>query len=270
MECPEGFKQKGKALRVKRALYGLKEAPLLWHLEFTSKLEELGLFPVPGVNCLYTNDWLTIMFYVDDIVVFFSNRHTQQMIHFEARVLGEMNHFLGVCIVQDRPNRKLWLIQDSYIENFGHKFNVTIAKTPKTPLPSTALLPYTGQATPQQTYGYQQHIGSLNFPAIITRPDIARACSKLSEYLQNPGPEHIAAAEHLSQYLIATKNLALEYSGNINDHKVFFVWSNAAFADDKITRFSSNGFCLQLFEESFIIKPLNNELSLHLVLKLNC
>jgi reverse transcriptase-like protein len=255
MECPEGFKQNGKALCVQRALYGLREAPLLWYREFTENLEELGLYPVPGVNCLYTNDWLTIIFYVDDIIAIYSSRHTSKMDHFEAqllqkyeiRALGETNHFLGVRILRDRPNRKLWLSQDSYIENFGHKFNVTVAKTPKTPLPSTTLQLYSGQATPQQTYGYQQRIGSLNFPGIITRPDIARACSKLSEYLQNPGPEHIAAAEHLSQYLVATKNLAIEYSGSINDHKVFLIWSDAAFADDKITRFSSCGFCLQLF-----------------------
>jgi reverse transcriptase-like protein len=230
-------------------------SPPLWHIEFTTKLEELGLFPVPGVNCIYTNDWLTVIFYVDDIIAIYSSCHTSEMDHFEAQLLqkyeiqalGETNHFLGVRILRDRPNRKLWLIQDSYIENFGHKFNITVTKTPKTPLPSTTLQPYSGQATPQQTYGYQQHVGSLNFPGIITRPDIARACSKLSEYLQNPGPEHIAAAEHLSQYLVATKSLAIEYSGNVDDHKMFLIWSDAAFADDKITRFSSYGYCLQLF-----------------------
>jgi hypothetical protein len=30
--------------------------------------------------------------------------------------LGELKWFLGVRVVRDRPNRKLWLCQDSYIE----------------------------------------------------------------------------------------------------------------------------------------------------------
>ena len=115
IECPEGFKQSRKVLLLQKALYGLKEAPLLWHREFTAKLEELGLFPVPGVNCLYTNNWLTIIFYVDDFIAFYSSRHTYQMDRFEAqllqnyeiRALGETNHFLGVRILRDRPNRKL-------------------------------------------------------------------------------------------------------------------------------------------------------------------
>src|SRR5580700_1247952 len=120
---------------------------------------------------------VTVQKWVNLRLNFFKNTKSESL---------ETNHFLGIRILRDRPNRKLWLIQDSYIENFAHKFNITVAKAPKTPLPATTPQLYSGQATPQQTYGYQQRIGSLNFPAVVTRPDIARACSKLSEYLQNP------------------------------------------------------------------------------------
>jgi hypothetical protein len=41
--------------------------------------------------------------------------------------------------------------------------------------------------------------------------------------------------------------LALEFDGNISTKKVFLTWSDATFADDKIIRYSSNGFCLQLY-----------------------
>ena len=66
--CPEGFNQPGQIWRLLKALYGLKQSPLLWYQHFTEALEQLGLYPVPGVNCLYANEWLILFFYVDDVV----------------------------------------------------------------------------------------------------------------------------------------------------------------------------------------------------------
>lgn len=67
----------------------------------------------------------------------------------------------------------------------------------------------TDQATAQQILAYQQRIGSINFAAVITRPDIAFAASKLSSFLINPSPIHIEAANHLLRYLAATKQHAI-------------------------------------------------------------
>jgi hypothetical protein len=37
----------------------------------------------------------------------------------------------------------------------AEKFNITANRVPKTPLPSTELVPYDGTATAQQIYRYQ-------------------------------------------------------------------------------------------------------------------
>ena len=50
-------------------------------------------------------------------------------------------------------------------------------------MPIDDLPPNMQQATTQETHGYQSHIGSLLFAAIITQPNIVRAASKLSEHL---------------------------------------------------------------------------------------
>ena len=62
---------------VLRALYGLKESPVLWYNELRRELIKLGLKPVQGFLCLYTNRWLILFVYVDDIVMAFhqSNIH---------------------------------------------------------------------------------------------------------------------------------------------------------------------------------------------------
>jgi hypothetical protein len=65
------------------------------------------------------------------------------------------------------------------------KFNITTTTNRglRTPLPSIELVPYDKTATAQQTYGYQQRVGSLNYSAVITRPNISKAISKLLEFL---------------------------------------------------------------------------------------
>ena len=255
-QCAEGYERLNYLLLVLQAIYGLKISPLLWYKDLTLALEELGLNSVPETNCLFVNDWLILIFYVDDILTAYSSKHQNQMDEFESRLmkkyevrsLGEATHFLGIRIVRDQAQRKLWLVQDSYIDKMAEKFNITANKAPKTPLPSTELVPYEGNATAQQIYGYQQRVGSLNFPAVVTRPDISKAVSKLSEFLRNPSPLHIAAADRTIEYLVGTKHWAIEYDGHLLlDRKIFITSSDSSFADDTLTRNSSYGFSFSLF-----------------------
>ena len=120
-------------------------------------------------------------------------------------------------------------------------------KTPKTPLPTLNFSKFEGKASVDQIHGYQQKIGSLNFAAVTTRPDISYSISKLSEFLQNPGPIHIHAADHLLIYLAATKDYSITFDGKTKESKIFLTWSDSSYADDVETRYSSAGFCLQLY-----------------------
>lgn len=173
---------------------------------------------------------------------------------FEIRVLGPATHFLGIRIVRDRTTRRLWISQDAYINSFQNTFNLAkVVNPPKTLLPSTPLWIYDGTATAAQIKGYQQKIGKINFAAVTTRADVARAVSLLARYLNNPGPNHLLAADHLLQYLVGTSTLAICYDGRFKDRnsgatkRAFMSFSDASFADDTETRHSSCGFALVLF-----------------------
>ena len=69
---------------------------------------------------------------------------------YEVRELGEAKHFIGIRIVRDRADRKLWLLQDSYIDKMAEKFHVKPIKILKTLLPSTDLVKYEGKVTKSQ------------------------------------------------------------------------------------------------------------------------
>ena len=149
-ELPEGMDlleeyqglQSGLILQLLRALYGLKQSPALWSNHLSTTLQELGLSQIPGVNCLFTNDFMIVFFYVDDIAVIYAKQNEHKVEEFQRRlqdtyqlrILGELEWFLAIRIIRDRPQRKLWLCQDSYIEKIAAKFNIQ-GKLPPTPLP---------------------------------------------------------------------------------------------------------------------------------------
>ncbi|KAI1003263.1 hypothetical protein K3495_g4940 [Podosphaera aphanis] len=257
---PDGFKVDGQLLLIKKALYGLSESAKLWQNHLQATLLDLGLSPVPGIKCLFTNNHLILLFYVDDIVVVYHERDNAKADYFEENLmkryqtkpLGQISHFLGIRVVRDEQKRKIWLVQDSYMDALAKEFKIDLSKSAiiSTPLPMTPLRQNTGQATAREIHRYQQRVGKLNYPAVITRPDIAHGVSKHSEFLQNPSKEHMEAAEYMMKYLIQTKYRGIEYNGDaINTHgRAFVASSDASFADDPDTRCSSNGFCFQLFD----------------------
>ena len=104
-----------------------------------------------------------------------------------------------------------------------------------------------GEASRQEIHLYQQKMRSILYVSTIIWPDVACTASKLSEFLQNPFPRHLAAADQAIAYLYATKTLALEFSADVPEEQVFTCASNAAFGDDVPTRRSSEGFLFQLF-----------------------
>ena len=84
--CPEGYTKEGSYLLLLWALYGLRRSPILWLKEFSKTLRELGLGEVFREPCLFTNDWLIIFFYVDDIVALCRTEHLPCLIEFEKRL----------------------------------------------------------------------------------------------------------------------------------------------------------------------------------------
>ena len=60
-------------------------------------------------------------------------------------------------------------------------------------------------------FPYHQAIGSLVYLATATRPDISWIISILSQYLEKPGAEHIAALKCVFCYIKGTKYVSLLY-----------------------------------------------------------
>ena len=112
----------------------------------------------------------------------------------KLRELGTAKWFLGIRILRDRAAKKLWLCQDTYVSKLASRFNLRsdqrLADTPlQHTVDLTAIPPNKEETeTPNLVYSYQQKVGSIQYAAVITRPDIAKAASLLAESVTKPTP----------------------------------------------------------------------------------
>ncbi|KAL6313455.1 hypothetical protein AAG906_004418 [Vitis piasezkii] len=126
MEQPEGFIIKGKehlVCRLKKSLYGLKQASRQWYKKFDSFMIEHGYDRTASNHCVFVKkfsdrEFIILLLYVDDMLIV--GRDTS----FEMKDLGPTSHILGIKISRDRTNEKLWLSQESYIEKVLDKLNM--------------------------------------------------------------------------------------------------------------------------------------------------
>jgi hypothetical protein len=271
---PDGFKHDGDILEVLRALYGLKEAPLLWYNEFKRTLNQLGLHGVEGFPCIYVNDWLILFVYVDDVVMAYHPRNAERHKQFEIALLdcydikklGDLKWYLGIRVLRDMEKRQIWLVQDAYIDKVAGEFDITSGSRPtEVPMTTNQVEASTEEPNEARTKRYQRLVGHLAYLVQQTRPDLARTHSLLASHLMNPGQQHLALIERAWRYIIETKYLALQGTAvqhgkaieyNTTDGETidqsgttsnFLGAADAAFADDVHTRRSSQGYLFQLF-----------------------
>jgi hypothetical protein len=254
VEMPHGFEQyDGKVQMIcllKRALYGLKQSPLLWYEELTKFLHSMDLKPCFSDPCLFMHpSGAYILVYVDDLLLIAKSLELVNKLasllgaRYAMKELGDVSWFLGCRIIRDRKARKIWIVQDAYISTMAERFDIAIAdKKRHTPMKSglqLARAPADFNATRQAKKQYQELVGSLMWPATITRGDIATTVSKLATFLTNPTAEHREAALHCAEYLLATKNHGICLGGKDLQLEGFV---DASWADNIDDRRSTCGF----------------------------
>ena len=69
------------------------------------------------------------------------------------------------------------------------------------------------EITEMHAVPYREAVGSLNWAAVGTRPDIVFVVGVLLQYLENPGRVHWEVAKRVFRYLQGTKDWKLTYRG---------------------------------------------------------
>ncbi|KAI0996681.1 hypothetical protein K3495_g11502 [Podosphaera aphanis] len=141
---PPGYEVEGKKILLKRALYGLPRSPLLWAQTVERELENFGFHKIPGVDCLMFDGIIYCFYFVDDFLAISLPQHKEKLENFKKDLMNsfqmrecERDRFLGIRILRDRTERKVWILQDVYLANMGAKYNLDLITKTSTPLPTT-------------------------------------------------------------------------------------------------------------------------------------
>ena len=235
---PPGFHSAGftagsssSILRLRKSLYGIKQAPRDWHEEIDGSIIALGYRRCQSEQCIYIKISrhgrpIYICLFVDDMPCAY---HTQDRAEFEAdkaalkakykiQELGDAQMVLGMRITRDRPNRTLKVDQETYVqrllEKTGMEDCIPLA-TPAEPGQHLSALPASSDTYVQHDsinpLQYGSVVGSLLYAAVSTRPDITYAVGVLSRFISNPQPHHWEAAKRVLRYLKGTAALGLYY-----------------------------------------------------------
>src|SRR6266853_6537919 len=254
MEQPEGFKvkgQEGKVLRLKCAIYGLKQAALAWWKALDKSMGELGFTRLCSDSGIFVNkeQSIIVIVYVDDVLFLDTDKQKLLKIkelfmkQWECRDLGDAQEFL--CMRIRWKNGKIYLNQTTYLQKVIEHFNLQNAKPALTPLPKGYQpSPAKENASATLHSKYQQVIGSLLYIMLGTRPDIAFAVTKLSQFASNPTEEHLGKALYICRYLLGMPNYALVYDGPGNGR--LLAYADSDWASDPITRKSTSGYVVKL------------------------
>ena len=250
VQPPPGFEMPGKVWLLKRALYGLRQAPRAWHQTLKIELEGLGYRESMADPSLFLGNNVALLIYVDDILIAaptiaeIKTVKDQLLGKFEARDMGDASLFLNMMIHRDRTNRTIKLSQRRAIEELINNYNMSDGKTKPTPLGSTKLFKDPeSQLLDTEACPYSALIGSLNYLAVCTRPDISQAVGALSKYMAKPLVSHWSAAKHVLRYLAGTLDYGINYGG---DKLGLVGYCDADYGSDPDSRRSTTGYVFML------------------------
>ncbi|CAI7856292.1 unnamed protein product [Closterium sp. NIES-54] len=198
----------GRVCKPLKSLYGLKQSPLLWYRALDGVLLGAGWKKSQVDEELYFkagNDGVTcwVLVYVDDLLAANSSpamlKELKKLLEaaFELREISPVVKYLGLEIVRDRRAKKLWLHQQGYADKLRRRFidEEQGGQLPKTPVSVDVYAELTfddEEAQGREEEEYRQKVGSLQFAATTTRPNIAFACSKLDTALEfGGGPDSL-------------------------------------------------------------------------------
>ncbi|KAK4408085.1 Retrovirus-related Pol polyprotein from transposon RE2 [Sesamum angolense] len=214
MVPPEGCDKAhgGLVCRLKRSLYGLKQASRQWNIELTSKLESYGFTQSPHDHYLFTlrkdSLFLALIVYVDDVLL------------------------TGTYVTQRK-----------YLQDIIHDCQLDNAKPTSTPLPAGIKFDASSGSSLASPERYRRLVGRLLYLG-LSRPDISFAVQQLSQFIQHPRQPYWDAALHLVRYLKGTPTLGLFFASTSS--LKLTAYSDSDWASCLDTRRSVSGYCVFL------------------------
>jgi hypothetical protein len=220
---------KGKIMRLKKAMYGTRQAARCWWKFFSGKMMEFGFTASELEPLLYYckkgEDFVVIWLHVDNVFAMGSTQKVLDDLHaaiateMEVKWSSRVEKLVGINIntSPDRIELNQTLLANQIIKDY-----------PRTCYPRRATLPEVALETNEEgaveTTAYRSTLGSLMYLCSGTRPDLSYSVNLLARYSANPSESHWEALDILVGYLKRTRSLGLVLKGG---NGLLQLWSDA-------------------------------------------
>jgi hypothetical protein len=255
MEQPHGYEDgTNKVCKLLRPLYGLKQSGAIWNKKLNSEFLNLGFTRLIADQCVYIRrnelGIVIIAVHVDDMTILASDDTLMSQAKaelgskFDVQDLGPVRQILGMEVTRDLTSGSITLTQTQYLKKILERFGMTNCHPVTTPLDPNVKLEKTPDdtpVTPELWSEYSAAVGSFNFAATTTRPDMKHTVHELSQYLNNPSSTHWSAAKRVLRYISGTLNLGITYSPSDSDPDIY---SDANWGTNPIDRKSVSGYAV--------------------------
>ncbi|KAI3739195.1 hypothetical protein L2E82_29594 [Cichorium intybus] len=232
MDQPEGFvdpKHPNKVCKLKRSIYGLKQASRTWNICFDEKITNFGFIKNEDDSCVYKKASgsivIFLVLYLDDILLFGNDIPTLKGVKaflencFSMKDLGEAAYVLGIKIYRDRSKRLIGLSQSAYIDKILKRFKMQDSKRGFLPIPHGTILSKSQcpsirtELERMKHVTYASAIGSIMYAMLCTRPDVSCALSMTIRKRCYKRGKSIGLG---SNHRLETRKLKREYEAEIN------------------------------------------------------
>ena len=237
----------GKVLKLKKALYGLHQAPRAWNARLDSELVKLGFVRNPLEHAVYRrlgkDGLLLVGVYVDDLVITGSSNTSiesfkkEMMSSFSMSDLGLLSYYLGIQV--DQQVGKTTLCQSSYTLRILEQAGMSGCNPCHVPMENRLKLSKNDKSPPVDKTKYRSIIGSLRY-LVNTQPNIAYAVGIVSRYMEEPRGSHWAAVKQILRYLAGTIHYGVVYK-RLGTADSLVGYSDSDLAGDVDDRKSTSG-----------------------------
>lgn len=251
MEQPPGFCDQNKpdfVCRLRRSLYGLRQAPRQWYKRLHQALVKHGFEVSPADSSLFryvhNNVIIFALVYVDDIIMTGSCSVTLNNIivslhsEFLLKDLGKLEYFLGMEAVHTKSG--LLLTQQKYITDLLQKANMLDCRGISTPAATKTPVSIASHQFTDPTL-YRSIVGGLQYLS-LTRPEVCYSVHKVSQYLHAPTEENWSSVKRILRYLKDTASYGLLITKSKDT--ALNVYSDADWASDVADRKSTTGYAV--------------------------
>jgi hypothetical protein len=227
VDQPPGFdvqEQPAKVYQLKKALYGLNQAPRAWYNKIDTYLIKSGFSRSQNEPTLYTKTdqhgkILIVCLYVDDMI-YTGNLELTNFKHaikyeFEMTDLGIMKYFLGIKV--DQSTKGIFVCQKKYATDIIKRLCMEECNPAETPIPLGTKLSKKYEGPTVDPTLYKSLVGSLLY-LTTTRPNIMYAAILVSRYMESPKDSHWKMVKQILRYVAGTLNFGLWYTQSDDNH----------------------------------------------------